>query len=235
MLAAHVNQSHMEPIVPGVHTLPLEFEWEGTTRLIHPAAIETESGLILLDTGFQHHVEALEAHLHDAGFGFDDVELLVITHQDRDHAGALATVADETGATTLAHVDDAPYIAGDKALLKGGEYPDHQVDIGVVDGVVFQTVAGEMQVVATPGHSPGHISLYLPDEKLLIAGDAITAEDAFDGPNEDATLDMETAIESIGRLATLEVERTLCFHGGYVEHDSDRLHAMHSKLAEQHG
>lgn len=225
----------MEPIVPGVHALPLEFEWEGTTRLIHPAAVETESGLVLLDTGFRHHVEELETQLRDAGFGFEDVELIVITHQDRDHAGALAAVADETGATTLAHVDDAPYIAGDEALLKGGEYPDHHVDIGVVDGVVIQTAAGEMQVVATPGHTPGHISLYLPEENLLIAGDAITAEDAFDGPNEDATPDMGTAIESIGRLATLEVERTLCFHGGYVEHDPDRLQTMHSNLEELHG
>lgn len=177
-------------------------------------------------------MDPLESHLHEEGFSFDDVELVVLTHQDIDHAGALTDVTERTGATALAHTDDAPYIAGEQDLLKGGEYPFRHVDIELVDGVVFRTAAGKMQVVATPGHTPGHISLYLPDEKLLIAGDAITAEDAFDGPNEDATPDMTTAIESIGRLAELDVERTLCFHGGLIEHDTDRIQTIHENLID---
>lgn len=220
----------MESIASGVHTLPLDFEWDGTTRTIHPAVVETASGLILVDTGLPDHVNSIDSLLTAAGFAFADVQLVVLTHQDVDHAGGLDAVRERSGATTLAHTADAPFIAGERELLKGGDYPPVSVDIELVDGVTISTAAGPMRVVATPGHSPGHISLHLPDERLLIAGDAITAEDAFDGPNEAATPDMARAIDSIGRLAELDVVRTLCFHGGLVEHDPDRIAAIHESL-----
>lgn len=223
----------MHTIAPGVYTLPLEFEWEGTTWTIHPAAVETETGLLLLDTGFSHHAEELDSHLREAGFSFADVELICVTHQDRDHAGAVREVTARTGAITLAHEDAVPYIEGKRDLLKGGDYPSQTVDIELVDGVVFRTAAGPMRVVATPGHTPGHISLYLSDEQLLIASDAITALEAFDGPDEDATLDMGTATASVGRLAEFDVTRTLCFHGGLVEHDAGRLQRIYESLSEK--
>ena len=72
----------------------------------------------------------------------------------------------------------------------------------VVDGVCFRTAVGKVQIVATPGHTPGHVSLYVPDERLLIAGDALTADDEFGGPNEAFTPDMAAAVDSIGRLAS---------------------------------
>ena len=220
----------MEPIAPGVYTLPLAFEPGEDTPLMYPAAVETERGLILVDTGFPDHLDTVEAHLADAGFGFDDVALVVVTHQDADHAGALAALAERTGATTLAHTDEAPYIGRERPLLKEREYPPARVDVELVDCVVFSTLAGDVRVVATPGHSPGHVSLYLPEERLLIAADAITAENAFDGPNEAATPNMDAATDSIGRLADLPAERTLCFHGGLVEHDPDRIGEIHANL-----
>lgn len=224
----------MESIAPGVYTLSLEFDFDGPTRPMYPAAVETDAGLVLVDTGFPGHVEAIEAQLEESGFGLDDVELVVVTHQDMDHAGALADIAARTGATTFAHTDEAPYVAGERPLLKDGEYPPVAVDVELVDGVVFRTAAGAMRVVATPGHSPGHVSLYLPQEKLLLAGDAITAEEAFDGPEEAATPDVGAAVDSVGRLAELDVERTLCFHGGLVEHDAGRIREMYEALRDEH-
>lgn len=221
----------MEMMAPGVSTLPLEFEHEGSMRSIWPAAVAIETGVVLVDTGFPDTVSELESQLEMAGFGFDQVELIVITHQDIDHAGGLEAVKRHSGAPVLAHTDDAPYIAGDRDL-KGsfGGYTPVPVDIELVDGVTIRTSVGPMRVVATPGHTPGHVSLYLPEEHLLLAADAITAEAAFDGPNEDATLDMDAAVESIGRLAELDVERTLCFHGGVVEHDAERISTIYEAL-----
>lgn len=221
----------MQQILSGVYTLPLEFEFMDERRTIHPVAIETDRGLVLVDVGTSGHVEALELQLDEAGFGFDDVETILVTHQDGDHAGGLSEVKRRSNARVIAHVDDAPYIDGRRHPIKGDErYPPAAVDVEVVDGVRFRTAAGKLRVVATPGHTPGHVSLYLPDTKLLLAADALTAEDEFGGPNEPFTPDMDTAVTSVGRLAVLEVEQTLCYHGGLVNHDPDRIEAIHESL-----
>lgn len=101
----------------------------------------------------------------------------------------------------LAHIDEAPYIAGDRDLIKGslGSYLPVSVDIEVVDDVKLRTAAGTVWIVATPGHTPGHISIYVPNQEVLLAADAITAEGEFDGPNEGATVDMVEATDSISR------------------------------------
>jgi glyoxylase-like metal-dependent hydrolase (beta-lactamase superfamily II) len=223
----------MQRIVSGVYALPLEYEFMGEQRTITPAAVETDRGLVLVDAGLPSHVDAIEAHLSDAGFAVADVATVLVTHQDADHAGGLANIAARADAAVVAHVDDAPYIAGDCHPIKsedGERYPSTPVDVEVVEGVRFRTAAGAMRVVATPGHTPGHISLYFPKQRLLLAADALTAEEEFGGPNEPFTPEMETAVESIGRLAGLDVERTLCYHGGLVEHAPDRIDAIHDSL-----
>lgn len=221
----------MQQLLSGVYTLPLEFEFMGERQTIHPVAVETDHGLVLVDIGTPDHVDALESQLDDLGFGLDDIDTILVTHQDGDHAGGLGEAKRRSNALVVAHVDDAPYIDGRRHPIKGDErYPPAVVDIELVDGVVFRTAAGPMRVVATPGHTPGHVSLYLPDAKLLLAADALTADNGFGGPNEPFTPDMDDAVESVGRLAALDVDRTLCYHGGLVDHDPDRIEAIHETL-----
>jgi glyoxylase-like metal-dependent hydrolase (beta-lactamase superfamily II) len=88
-----------------------------------------------------------------------------------------------------------------------------------------------MEVVHTPGHAPGHISLYFPDERALVSGDALHApEGELDGPR--GPLDEETAVESVATLADLAVERTLCHHGGVVEHDPDAIERVRDRAQD---
>ena len=83
-------------------------------------------------------------------------------------------------------------------------------------------LAGGTRAVFTPGHTPGHISLYLEGSKILIAGDALTAEGGYlNGPNPRATLDMSTAIRSTQRLADLDIDTIVCYHGGVVSEDAN--------------
>ena len=83
-------------------------------------------------------------------------------------------------------------------------------------------LAGGTQVIFTPGHTPGHISLYLEGSKILIAGDALTAEGGYlNGPNPSATLDMSTAIRSTQKLADLDIDIIVCYHGGVVSEDAN--------------
>jgi glyoxylase-like metal-dependent hydrolase (beta-lactamase superfamily II) len=82
-------------------------------------------------------------------------------------------------------------------------------------------LAGGTTVVFTPGHTPGHVSLYLERSKVLIAGDALTSEEGYlNGPNSSMTLDMPTALQSIRKLAALDVDTIVCYHGGVVSEDA---------------
>jgi glyoxylase-like metal-dependent hydrolase (beta-lactamase superfamily II) len=226
----------MQELTQGVFAFRLEIEAGDGETVTHPSGIETDSGLILFDVGYPGQSDHLAAQLEEAGFGFEDVELIVITHQDGDHAGALRVVKDRSDALVAAHADDIPYIEGKRNPIKGGDdsdrYPPVSVDIALVENVTLRTAAGPVRVVATPGHTPGHISLYLPDEKLLLAADALVADEQLTGPNEKFTPDMETASESVGKLAELDIERTLVYHGGFFEEGTDRITKIHHSLTE---
>jgi glyoxylase-like metal-dependent hydrolase (beta-lactamase superfamily II) len=218
-------------LTEGVHALPLAFERGDREMTLHAAAVETRRGAILVDAGLPGVRDQLRERLSAAGIGLSGVHDLLLTHQDGDHvggAGDLLTVDADIG--VLAHREAVPYVEGDRDPVKGDpdQAPDPvDVDVGLVDGVVFETVAGPMHVVHTPGHAPGHVSLYLPEAKLLLAADAVVAgEDGLAGPNEQFTPDLDRAFESVRTLADLDVERTLCYHGGLVEQGSERLAAI---------
>ncbi len=116
-------------------------------------------GSVPLDIGFSDPPEKPDLHLRETGFSFADVELVGVTHQDRDHAGAVRAVTVRTGVITLAHEDAVPYLEGERDRLKGGDYPFQTVDIELPDGVVFRTAAGPMRVVATPDMGTATASL----------------------------------------------------------------------------
>jgi glyoxylase-like metal-dependent hydrolase (beta-lactamase superfamily II) len=83
-------------------------------------------------------------------------------------------------------------------------------------------LAGGTRVIFTPGHTPGHLSLYLERPKVLVAGDALTAEGGhLNGPNPPFTLDVGEAARSVRRLAELDVETIVCYHGGVVGDDAN--------------
>ncbi|MFW5934486.1 MAG: MBL fold metallo-hydrolase [Halolamina sp.] len=209
-----------------VYSLPVTLELGGAERTFTPTAVETERGLILFDTTLPGHADELEAALGRHGFGFDDVRFVVLTHHDGDHAGALATVQDRTGTPTFAHWAEAPYVDGREFPEKSEDdrYPPARVDVEVIDGVGFSTLAGPIELIETFGHTRGHSSFHLPEEQLLIAGDALTAADGeLEGPATEHTLEMERAMESVAMLGELDVEHTVCFHGGHVDAGSERI------------
>jgi glyoxylase-like metal-dependent hydrolase (beta-lactamase superfamily II) len=72
-----------------------------------------------------------------------------------------------------------------------------------------------MVVIHTPGHTPGHISLFIPAERLLISGDALRTENGdVVGPHPPATPDMPLAIASLKKLLDYPIDRVLSYHGG---------------------
>ena len=221
-------------LTDGVFAFPQTLTRDGTEQTFYPSAVETELGLLLVDVGFPGLTDQVGSNLAEAGYDWADVHGIVLTHQDGDHAGGLADVLDRTDATVYAHESCAPYVDGREHPLKSGaddRYPPARVDVELVDGVRFNTAAGPMEVVFTPGHTPGHISLFLPEADLLLAGDAtVAADDDLVGPAEQFTLDMPSAVDSLDRLAELSIDRTLCHHGGDVEAGAERLGELAESL-----
>lgn len=213
-------------LAPGVHDLALTFDRGEDEMTIHPAVVETPRGLLLVDVGLD--LEVLRAGFDAQDLDLGDVHTVVLTHQDGDHVAATAPLLKEIEATIAAHREATPYIDGQSDLVKGDRrYDPVGVDLELCEGVRFRTDAGPMEILFTPGHSPGHICLYFPDHGLLLAADAVTARDgALAGPLEDMTPEWEEAMGSVDQLAAYDIHRILCYHGGAVpagSADLDRI------------
>jgi len=188
----------------------------------------------LVDASMPNHATEVQAALAADGFSPGDIGQIIVTHHDIDHIGSLAQIAAANGATILAHPVEAPYITGAKKMVK---YPTEeilaqdpkrkevfdQIGFAPVDQLIEdgEILCGGIRVIATQGHCPGHISLFVERSKILISGDALTsAEGKLAGPGVRATPDMPAAIKSVRRLAGLpEVAAIVTYHGGLVTDD----------------
>lgn len=169
----------------------------------------------LVDSGFVGHAHetAAWARAHTP-----HVALVVNTHWHSDHVGGNALLQ-AIGAGIAASAPDAQAIARRDPGCCVAEYLDqpvapYTVDLPLDDGQIVRLGDADREVLRTPGHSPGHLSLWQPDERLLVAGDALSDYDvgwvnrALDGPDAAAT-----ALASRERLANLEARVLLPSHG----------------------
>lgn len=214
---------------PTVHVFPQRVEPDDHPEItINPGAVETERGLLLVDAGFPGEIDQVEANLADAGFDVEDVWGVVLTHQDVDHAGGLADVVERADPVVFAHPECAPYVDDRKHPIKLDDedprFPATRVDVEVTPGTQILTDAGPLEVVFTPGHAPGHVSYYLPEEGVLFSGDALHApEGDLDGPR--FPMDEDEAWASMERLAALDFDQTITQHGGRVEEGTKAVEA----------
>jgi len=82
-------------------------------------------------------------------------------------------------------------------------------------------LAGGVRVVMTPGHTSGHLSLYLERTKTLITGDALVSDGGqLAPPRAQVTPDMAAAGQSVGKMAQLDVQTIVTYHGGVVREDA---------------
>ena len=210
-----------------------------TASTIHPVLLWDErDGATLIDAGVPGAHVTIGENLARLGLGWKDVRRLVITHQDIDHMGGARAVVEASGARVLAHPDDVPYIQGDRPLLKItptrvetmiSTLPPEQrdrvrelflhpptvhVDQLLSDGEVLP-YRGGLRVIHTPGHTPGHLSIFIEVDRLLVSADALRVVDgALAGPLPTATPDLPQAMASLQKLLPLPIERILCYHGG---------------------
>ncbi|PGM95467.1 MBL fold metallo-hydrolase [Bacillus cereus] len=202
-------------IAKGVEMLHLEFQ----EYIIHPILLWDDEMAVLIDTGFPGQIEDIRVEMDKVGLSFDKLKVVILTHQDIDHIGSLPELLHNCGNNikVYAHELDKPYIEGELPLLKDAQVqnpPKGKVDDTLVDGQELPYCGGIL-VIHTPGHTPGHISLYLRQSKTLIAGDSMySVNGILGGIHTPTTLDVKEAQNSLKKYLNLEIDSVVCYHGG---------------------
>jgi len=104
------------------------------------------------------------------------VEAILLTHTHFDHVGALAPVAKATGAPVWCPEIEAGVIADINSYVPWpgfGPFEDYEADHLLKGGEVLELAGFEIDVIHTPGHSPGHMTFSIPDEQAIFSGDVL--------------------------------------------------------------
>ncbi|MDQ2700835.1 MAG: MBL fold metallo-hydrolase [Actinomycetota bacterium] len=207
---------------------------ENITQLTRFGAVNAhlvaeDDGYTLVDT----MVKGSHGKLLEAAAALDaPIVRLLLTHAHDDHVGSLEALARALPeAAVLASSRDAKLILGSKEPEPGepkgrllGSYPP--VDVTFQRELADGDRVGSLQVIATPGHSPGHISLLDTRENALLAGDAFsgiggvatTAGPYWRFPLPGlVTWHRPTALASAAKLADLKPDWLLFGHGKPVK------------------
>jgi len=209
----------MREVAPGVY--PIEGLKTGRSYLI-----ENQGSLTLIDTSSPSAASRIIRAIEEIGRRPEDLRLIVATHYHYDHTGNVAALRERTGAQFAAHVEEAPYIDGRtpwRYVAIGPvkmDLPERRryalaVDRELADGEVLPA-AGGLEVIHTPGHTPGHIALYARERGALFAGDAFANWFGLQLPLRMSSHDMEQAKQSVARLARLDYDVALPGHGNPI-------------------
>lgn len=227
----------------GVEVLPDLFCY--TNQIVNVSFVgnpKTSADWILIDTGMPKSSHALIEVIEER-FGEDSKpKAIILTHGHFDHVGAVVDLVEKWGVTVYAHELELPFLTGEQSYpepdgsVEGGLvakmsplFPNEPVDLGnnvealPSDGSV--PYMPEWKWIHTPGHAPGHISLFRENDRTLIAGDAfvtvkqeslykvMTQEIEINGPPRYLTTDWDAAKSSVEKLHALKPKVAITGHG----------------------
>jgi hydroxyacylglutathione hydrolase len=142
------------------------------------------------------------------------VEGILLTHTHFDHIGAAAPIAKATGAPVWCPEIEAPVLADINSFVPWpgfGPYESYDADHTVSGGEKLELAGFEIDVIFTPGHSPGHVTYSIPGEAAIFSGDVI-----FQGSVGRTDLpggDWGTLLESIRSLIDSHPPETTVYPG----------------------
>jgi glyoxylase-like metal-dependent hydrolase (beta-lactamase superfamily II) len=200
--------------------------------------IENADDLTLIDPSFLPQLPILENYVLNAGFNMMNVRRIILTHLHIDHAQAANEIRKRTGAKIYSHWIEAGYLAHNPpyngpptiqaitdVLKKSGlsveeltkEFGSMELEPIIVDEQVSDgDTIGSLKVIHTPGHTPGHISLYYDEDRILFGADTIYkhvfgAEGMYISPPI-VSIDPVTATVSAQRLSKIKFDKLLMSH-----------------------
>lgn len=220
--------------------LDIQFKFGDIEDIIHPVVLKDEMNMVLIDCGYTGFLPVVEQAMVEKNLLCSNVTHVLITHQDHDHMGALSELKKKyPRIQVVASKKESPYISGglkslrlEQAEAMQPNLPEEQkafglafcnilenvqpvaVDIEVQDGDVFNWCGG-CTIIGTPGHTPGHISIYVNQKKIMITGDAAALENGqLVIANPQFTLNIKEAEASLHKITTYGAKEIICYHGG---------------------
>lgn len=214
---------------------------DGEEMTIFPVLIETSNGKYLVDCGYEETVDAFISALRNQGVNLSDLNGIIITHDDIDHLGGLYELKRQNPHLKVYCGTHEKYsVTGtvkSERLLQAERLLETMPDKLKPWGLAFirrlesikrcevdeplednEVIDNEIVVIHTPGHTKGHISLYIPLEKAVITGDALVfINGKLDIANPHYILYVEAALESAEKIKNLKPERLFCYHGGVID------------------
>jgi glyoxylase-like metal-dependent hydrolase (beta-lactamase superfamily II) len=211
---------------------------------IFPVVVKDVNELILIDTGLPGQIELFKTAAGNKGINLENLTKILITHHDIDHIGSLPAMKKAfKKAKVFSSAIEADYISGKKESIRlelskrnYDKLPEEQkayaknfqkmfenierttVDVQLTeDGLL--TGCAKTKVIHTPGHLPGHMSVYFEETKTLITGDALGLVDNKLFINPQNAIDMELAKKSVSKLLDYDITNVICYHGGLFEGD----------------
>ena len=165
----------------------------------------------------------------------DEVVTIVLTHGHYDHWGAVEEVKQRTGAIVVLHEDDMYLLDDDVSNVAamfgahGGSFtPDRLLCAGEL---IDLGDGSSLEVIHTPGHTPGSISLYHSRSKILFTGDTVFPGGSF-GRTDLTGGSQQQLVESLKLLSGLDVEVMYPGHGDVTDNDVARQISMSMHFAE---
>lgn len=224
--------------------LPIRVAAPNGDEFIYPTVIKTPDELILVDAGYPGQADDIFTAAAREGFDLKRLTKIVLTHHDFDHVGSLHEIKKRCPkATVLAPAKEASFIEGkekpfrlQQAEAVYASLPEEakkgakafegflkSITPCGVDGTVKDGDAvdekGNLLVIETPGHTAGHISLFLPSGNTVIAGDALVWENGeLALANPHYAFNLEQAKASAEKLWQMNPAVVICYHGGACAH-----------------
>ncbi len=209
-----VEESGCMEIVEGLHAVRL---------LGSKGYLIVDRELTLIDAGLRGSTPLLRWYLSRIGRQLTDITRIICTHGHPDHIGGVHEIAALSGAEVLMHPADTARLRETRLRdLVQRPVPGHAGQLvaaltrapvdprPLTHGEVLPALGG-LEVIHTPGHTPGSVCLYARRHRLLIVGDVLQViRGRISLPSHLFTEDMVAARGSIARLAEMDVE-TICF------------------------
>jgi glyoxylase-like metal-dependent hydrolase (beta-lactamase superfamily II) len=203
-------------IAPNVHAVPMKSAG---------AFLITEDRLTLIDAGLAGSKPMLVRYLADIGRSIDELDRIVCTHGHPDHVGGVREIADGEPIEVFIHPADlegvshtvrealAPTASGSlRGRLLQAVTPHPGTATSLNDGEVLPALGG-LEVIHTPGHTPGSVCLYARGPRILFTGDVLQVRRghlAFASPI--FSHDHAQARASVQRLTHLDVDMIAFSH-----------------------
>lgn len=224
----------MRRILPGLYTF-------GGLVVGRSYMIEDPDGLTIIDTSLPFAPKRILKQIAGLGYAPVDVKRILITHAHPDHIGGLHDLQKQTGAEVWASElekrviqDGLAVPVPDKKAVKGigrfvptpkATFPSTPIARILNDGDVLEEVMSGLQVLATPGHAPGHISFWHPGHRVLFCGDVMMSmwPRHLTTPIRMVTVDWDENIRSAKKVAELDAQVLCLGHGIPIVNDTARM------------